>query len=454
MLNTDDGIHLQNAIFSNLSPPSNIFPAADIEIYTHTQIKSTHDEQLNMLNDIIANLSAKRTEAIKNIAIHELSLFNLKSLSAPYRRIPAEIIGEIFMQCIPNGTCEHNLDLDAWFNLVQIFTQVCYLWSSIAKNTSRIWKYLDIELNAQGSKKAIYILKKWTSTMPANNLELRINSCHGITTMPRAKRFYALLNNNQHLKTLTLTTGGWYLFTHLRALVLNNLPNLETFYISEHTQIAGGGALIDNLIYLRAPKLTQLSLTISFMGIFDARTLRNITILSLKCSTYQIEDFLEFLRYCPNITEVQICILRTGLISIDSNPSAITLYHLKKLYLYLHEDISILLELINAPELTELILIRQEGNSINSKLDDIILFITSTKKLSELNILGTFSDKEKTDFDHTFQRIHPSIPCIWQGACEPFTNDPFRNQFEDDETTSFAENNPETENNLIELGME
>lgn len=432
----DNKTYLQNAILSNQSPPSDIIPIANIEIHTRTQIKAAYDDQLAVINNIIANLSAKRTETIKNIDTHESALFNLTSLSAPYRRIPPEIIGEIFMYCIPEEEFDNAPDLDVWLNLFQIFTQVCRLWSDIAKNHPMIWKYLDLELKAQGSKKAIYILKKWTFTMPINNLHLRINSTHAVITMPRAKRLYQILNNNQRLQSLILTVAGLYVFSHLRVLALNSLPNLESFQIAEMGHMFGPETVLDMPIYLHAPKLIKLGMATTCLTFMDTRNLLMLKELILKSNTHLVHNFLEILHKCPNLIDCQINMMGIGPnMELDDNSPVVSLCHLKKLFLFLHESIPMLISKIYAPEITTLIVVKQKGRvSINSTLNSIVPLFAYTKKLSHIAIIGCFSDKEKTDFSHTVQKIHPDILYDLFDTFEPFTNDPY-GDFSDTENT-------------------
>lgn len=441
--------HLQDAIFSNQLPPSDIFPIANIEIYTQTQIKAAYDDQLAIIDNIIADLSAKRTETIKTIETHEIALFKLKSLSAPYRRIPPEIINEIFMCCIPNDESNGAPNLEPWFNALQIFTQVCHLWSDIAKNHPKIWKYLDLDLTAQGLKKAIYILKKWSYIMPVNNLHLRINSTHAIIMMPRAKKLYQILNNNQRLQSLALTVAGLYLFSHLRTLALNFLPNLEKFQIAELGHIFGPETILDIPIYLHAPKLKGLIMSVTCITFMDPRNLQMIKCLSLKSNSHMIDNFLEILHKCPNLTECRINMtgIGTSLEILDENSPIVSLCHLTQFFLFLHEAIPILISKINAPEITTLVVVKQKGRiSRNSTLNSIVPLIKYTKKLSELVILGSFSAEEETDFKHIFQEIHPGIPHYWFDNFKPYTDDPY-GAFSDTESSGLEVEDDEVEDN-------
>ena len=448
----DNKTYLQSAILSNQLPSSDIFPIANIEIYTETQIKAAYDDQLMVIDDMIATLSAKRTETIKNIETHESTLFKLKSLSAPYRRTPPEIINEIFMHCIPNEETEDAPDLKVWLNILQIFTQVCRLWSDIAKTHPRLWKYLNLELKAQGSKKAIYVLKKWTSTMPVNNLHLRIDSSHAVVTMPRARRLYQILNMNERLQSLILTVTGLYIFSHLRTLALSFLPNLERFQIGEMGHIWGADTLLDIPIYLNAPKLKQLSMATTCITWMDPRNLQKLKDLTLRSNTHLVHNFLETLRECPNLTHCQINM--TGVsqnMELDNNSPIVPLYHLKKLFLFLHEAIPMFISKIDAPEITTLVIIKRKGPiSINSTLNSIVPLIKCTKNLSELIILGCFAAKEITDFNYIFHGIHPGIPCTRLDTFEPFTNDPY-GTFSDTETNSSQSEVEDDEDENIEI---
>jgi hypothetical protein len=96
------------------------------------------DAGLDHLDDIKGRLVARR-----KLLLHYRAA-NL-SLIAPIRRLPAEILSQVFLQCIP----EESIFLAKTAPLV--LSQVCRQWREVALSNQLLWNTLTLDPNHSGN---------------------------------------------------------------------------------------------------------------------------------------------------------------------------------------------------------------------------------------------------------------------------------------------------------------
>jgi len=91
---------------------------------------------LDKLQGIQARLKEKRTIVQESLAFHE-------ALASPARySLPSELLGEIFLRCLP----QTNYVTPSLDECPIVLTRVCRHWRAVALSTPRLWASLSISL--------------------------------------------------------------------------------------------------------------------------------------------------------------------------------------------------------------------------------------------------------------------------------------------------------------------
>jgi hypothetical protein len=91
------------------------------------------DAEILRLQKVIDGLSLKRAQLHSDIVGH-------RALTTPMRRIPEELLQEIFIRCLP---VDHNALMSAT-QAPLLLGQVCSQWRSVSSSTPRLWSSLHI----------------------------------------------------------------------------------------------------------------------------------------------------------------------------------------------------------------------------------------------------------------------------------------------------------------------
>ncbi|KAF9462331.1 hypothetical protein BDZ94DRAFT_1166130, partial [Collybia nuda] len=93
------------------------------------------DAELTRLQNSIDMLYLKRSQLHNDIVRH-------RNLIAPLRRIPEELLQEIFFRCLP---VDHNAVMSC-FEAPLLFGRVCSQWRRVSLSTPRLWSSIHIVL--------------------------------------------------------------------------------------------------------------------------------------------------------------------------------------------------------------------------------------------------------------------------------------------------------------------
>ncbi|KAL0070039.1 hypothetical protein AAF712_002936 [Marasmius tenuissimus] len=133
---------------SELLPQKTMVPESHFTSVLHTnyvpsakELKELHhivlepQERIRKLTEEILRLQAERDELQRFVDSH-------RALTAPFRRFPADIWGEIFTHCLP--TNKLNVAVCTVKEAPLLLTTVCRAWREIALNTPRLWSSIHI----------------------------------------------------------------------------------------------------------------------------------------------------------------------------------------------------------------------------------------------------------------------------------------------------------------------
>ncbi|ESK94546.1 hypothetical protein Moror_8013 [Moniliophthora roreri MCA 2997] len=107
---------------------TNYAPSPD-ELHEIRKIISKPEEQVRLLNEEIIQLQAKRDKLQNFIDGHH-------ALLSPARRIPRDIVSEIFLHCLPTD----RLPVCSIAEAPLLLTTICRPWREIALTTPRLWR--------------------------------------------------------------------------------------------------------------------------------------------------------------------------------------------------------------------------------------------------------------------------------------------------------------------------
>ena len=93
------------------------------------------DEQISHLQSQREILFSKRDQELKNIAV-------LKSILSPIRRVPTDVLGEIFLFCLPEASVSWAVNVLRADEAPLLLCQVCLKWRRTALDFPPLWKAL------------------------------------------------------------------------------------------------------------------------------------------------------------------------------------------------------------------------------------------------------------------------------------------------------------------------
>ncbi|KAK1221276.1 hypothetical protein PQX77_015936 [Marasmius sp. AFHP31] len=180
-------------------------------------------ERIERLDEEIRRLQAERDELQQFVDDHS-------ALTAPFRRLPADIWGEIFIHCLP--TNKLNVALCAAKEHPLLLTTICRAWREVALNTPRLWSALHVHVPGTHPNPTFPArlrgIKSWLDRSGSRPLTLSVSMIdHTPSYLPA--------------RTLSLDSG--VKASHLRPLerlTKEDLPLLETIYIGKPAFLVAG----------------------------------------------------------------------------------------------------------------------------------------------------------------------------------------------------------------------
>jgi len=406
---------IYNAIQTNLSVESE-----DIILEAKKQLKvakftiNSYHKDLKDINDEIASLEKRKEEISQHIVKHDKKIFNLKSLFAPYRLIPNELIAKILVNIIPTNL--ERTSLQTWVTTLSALTQICSHWRNIALADPHIWKNLGFTIHSGETYLAYKILKYWLEHTKTETFKLCIFFPYTTTATPNIKKLYQLLNNHPHLIDLTIIVSNAYIDEHVNALAKIAFPKLRTFKISEgnkpfHILVLPRG----RNRALQAPNLTSLYINTSKTSVIHKTNLENLLEINLNFNTSRLDALKYILGNCHRLQRCNLDILLLTT-SLNVNDKDITIIRsLKEVTLHYHDNIAYLLKVLKFPNIEQITLISDyiecNAAAIFNIIQDCTKIVTFSGKINEKSI-----EDFKAKFTQVTTRVIKPIEVSTQGT--------------------------------------
>ena len=341
-----------------------------------------HQDRLDTLTPIIESLNyepPKRTfrrpaswavapkKKKKKLALDELrrregdsyaAIAALHTLLSPIRRLPVELLTEIFMHCLPRKKFILPSDADSPLRLMQ----VCTLWWKVCTTSPQLWTSIEILLPAaQDTSAQVKMLESLSSAKTAlletwvsrsGNLPLSLSIQNKLLSVQGIQRLLSKCARRlQHIKILVPNKERCMLedceYTQLTSLEIQSPLGLQ--HVS-----------VDNLsnILTRTPSLQQFTWVNVSTPVFRPPSLMlhwpTITHLTLN-ATITLKHCIHILSMVVNATTIEFRDV-SGFPPVPDCPD-INLPYLSRLTLGSRHDISRVFEVLTLPRLTHLSLV-------------------------------------------------------------------------------------------------
>lgn len=352
---------IQDSPFAHLLKTNR--PASDTEfcqikelLVQPVQNLSSVTDEILLLESLVNDLYIKWGRLTKYVSAH-------RGLLSPVRRLPPEVLQEIFLHCLPT---EHNA-IRSVAEPPLLLGRICSAWRRIALSTPQLWSTLHIVVPRHSiDARDVGILDRryeslnvWLSRsgMCPLYITLVVVSVRGAENTVPALWMESLLRCSRRWKSVELKVPPQTLRS-LESLTANDVPWLETLTFQEKGGVEARAKWEELQFLPIAPRLHRVSL-LHFRSTPGTLTLPWVQLTEFSINVrpaLSANDTLDILCQCPNL---QRCTLMIGLPqSFTSSVKSITLPVLDSLCLTVtanpQVDLTPLFESLLAPRLREL----------------------------------------------------------------------------------------------------
>lgn len=302
-----------------------------------------------------------------------------QALLSSNRRLPTELLLEIFTLCIP----QHLFDISKV--PTHVIGQVCRRWAAITLSTPRLWSYFSIKLHRTAA--VVNLMKAWLERSRASPLSIRLDG-RGLRThlfsLPSKAVMQSFMDDFvthcqrwRELRLCHLPSE----YIPLLAAAKGSMPLLQTLSITGRS----GFASLDTFEF--APQLRTLVLC---SGVNHHRLkIPWQQLNTCDVAVLDLRDALDICQRCPNLTELTVnCPPTTGR---QLPHQAVLLGHLVSLTVYfvnvtaIFEPSFCFFDHLDAPALRELHIMDYDGES-RTVTDSLLRRLQKTPLLVEFEL--------------------------------------------------------------------
>ncbi|KAF7367732.1 hypothetical protein MSAN_00837100 [Mycena sanguinolenta] len=295
--------------------------------------------QIDEMDLLLDQLKARRDSFQTAIDAH-------RALISPMRRIPDDVLGEIFAACLPT---EHNALIDL-AEAPLLLGRICRRWRAVSYSTPMLWSSIHIaplrspwanERSVDFFPQLKPVIQQWFERTVTCPLTVSLVEASSYASDPDTHPISILRNFSHQFRHLSLAGDPRLLLPPLR-LGPESLPVLKSIAIYNDTnrRYPFGIEHPEALNLLQIPTLTDISLRVMVDPLSLPLNWSQLTHLDIRCfpptrdSGLDGVGALELLQRCPNLMRCRLGLYK-GLhdSSLASNTSLITLPHLHTLIL-------------------------------------------------------------------------------------------------------------------------
>ncbi|KAJ7030109.1 hypothetical protein C8F04DRAFT_1042753 [Mycena alexandri] len=315
------------------------------------------DDKIADLQKTIDSLTEEHASVRSFVDAHD-------ALLSPVRRLPLDIIQEIFVACLPT----HRNCVMSAVEAPLLLGRICSAWRAISLSTPRLWARLHIvEPGCHGPAAGVSpsgvlpssvileekvaqrvdAMKTWLSRSGVCPISISLEGVHEAFMMTAAGTFapssthiflQALISFSSRWQHITMSFV-WSLETldTLFKLTETNVPILSKLHIAQHPEGAPASRPWPSFALFHAPALSNLAFTGSQVDLLELPIQwTNITALSLNGTGVEVPslDFvivLEILSKCPQIQTCRFELPYPEDLPLSLDMTVIELAHLRSL---------------------------------------------------------------------------------------------------------------------------
>ncbi|KAK0452992.1 uncharacterized protein EV420DRAFT_1766064 [Desarmillaria tabescens] len=252
-----------------------------------------YDDELFRLYTLVAQREAEQREL-------KLNAEKCRSILAPIRRLPNEMLSEIFAQCCKEGDEDVNCMSDTRTLSALSISLVCSRWRTLAISTKSLWAVFSIT-PTDVSTFSMQCLRMYISRSGDVPLTIQVPNTYvnvPAAALAGASQFYnVLLDAAPRWRKIEIAT---IYFGQRLSPIKHHLQNLEELNVDSECLFAA-----DPDIFVDAPKLRTLTVFVTSEGVFHTFPYHQISDLSL-CIRCPYASFVNFLSKFPRVQNLEL----------------------------------------------------------------------------------------------------------------------------------------------------
>ena len=215
------------------------------------------------------------------------------TLLSPIRRLPPELLGEIFCYCLP-----HDYDKNGAHKAVMLPSHVCSHWRDVALSTPTLWTNIVLRVTNPGTVESrVALVTSWFSRSGGSPLSFTLEGRESV--QPILAFLLRYCNRWQHI-SLCIPSETLQCLEATRG----NLKRLETMRICS---VHGHRYSVEHIVN-SAPRLRKVSLNCQFIGNNLSGSWAQLTELDTGYFSYAAKDCLSLLQSMGNLQKLSIYI--------------------------------------------------------------------------------------------------------------------------------------------------
>ena len=232
-------------------------------------------------------------------------------LLAPVRKLPPEVLAEIFRRCLPEPHIQKSPDRRLTLLLL---TQICRKWRDITLSTPDLWASLNMELNDSNMSHCVSVMTRWFSRahgypLSLDILGIRIWSNWNLQRL--AETIVPLCSRLQDL-TLYITSMFFDILPQIQA----TFPMLRSLKLQVFNQNASSDSIWPLKLFKLSPNLHSVYLDIHPSNV--DLPWAQLTILHIgehaSVDTMQCRDLIQS---CPNLDQCSFLSVISSAVSLS-----------------------------------------------------------------------------------------------------------------------------------------
>ncbi|KAF7370294.1 F-box domain-containing protein [Mycena sanguinolenta] len=303
-------------------------PPEDSEITFIRTMMAKTEARLVHLGDEISNLRGKleRLEEERVLLLHN-SRTPTDAILSPLRRMPPELIREIFLWTLPSTSDALRLGRVDTSQSPWLLTHISSRWRAISLSTSSLWSLVAIDYTASVKTTSTYSVRLVeTQLQRAQKLHVMFYGSTGMNSGPQVQMFQLLSQHSSRWEQLSV--GLTSELAPLLSAVRDRVPSLRILWIQwTNWEEHAGVQSID--CFQTAPCLVDVGLFNIFRFTPVLFPFHQLTRYETNCP---FETHRRVLRQTPNLVEAHINIDFDEIPWPNAAPT-IDLLHLRRLYI-------------------------------------------------------------------------------------------------------------------------